>query len=224
MIKIKFSVKNLLVVSALMCGLMFTNCGGGSGSGKKLASNEFLGDLPNLVYQNGFKDSVRNAKEDAEMNKLNPSKISDWEKGAKIKEKFKAQKEEAKKEFNAELEKLKPAIVGKDIPFEMEEGLGYEIISFNVTEIDSYGSVRTNLEVKITDPKEANLMRYANALSVKLHEVDTDGNKIGYEREFNINLSGKTEGATGNYTYYVISFYPKDAVKYVNFDKIKFVK
>ena len=124
-------------------------------------------------------------------------------------------------DHEAEIEKIKTALVGKDIPFEEAEGLGYEVVSFKVTDV-SHGSVSANLEVKLTNPKEAVIMRYADVLSVKLQEIDKAGNELK-NREFNVNLSGKTEGATGNYEYYAISFYPKDAEKYVDFAKVRFL-
>ena len=215
-----------MIIFSVACGMFLASCGGGSGSsGGKLASNPFLGDLPNLFYQKQVSDSIRDAEEKAAFDKLDWKKKSDWEKGEKLKQKFKAQSEEADKKFAAELEKLKTTLVGKDVPFEMEEGLGYEVTSFKVTEVGSYGSVKTELEIKITNPAEAALLRYANALSVKLQEIDKDGNDIGsYPHDFNINLSGKTEGATGNYTYYSISVNGRDAKQSVNFAKIKFIK
>jgi hypothetical protein len=48
--KAKFSVKGLFVVSALACGLVFTNCSGGNGvsCSSTLKTNEYLGKLPAL--------------------------------------------------------------------------------------------------------------------------------------------------------------------------------
>jgi len=210
------------IVFAIICGMFIASCGGGS-VGKKLASNDFLGDLPNIVYQKHLTDSIIKADQKTAMDKLDWNKQSDWKKGEKIKQKFDAKSNEANTKFEAELEKLRPTLTGKAVPFEMEEGLGYEVTSFKVTEVTEYGSVSTELEVKITDPKEAAIMKYVNVLNVKMQEVDKDGNEIGYLRDFNVNLSGKTEGATGNYTYYSVTVRANEQ-KYADFAKIKFIK
>ena len=56
------------IVFAIICGMFIASCGGGS-VGKKLVSNEILGDLPNLVNQKHLTDSVRKAKTEAEESK-----------------------------------------------------------------------------------------------------------------------------------------------------------
>jgi hypothetical protein len=216
-------MKILRNFSVIAMVAMMASCGGSGSSGKKLASNEFLGDLPNLVYQKGYSDSVLNANEKAEMDKLDGSKKSDWEKAAKIDDKYDIKKEEADKKFEAEVEKIKPSLVGKDIPFEVEEGIGYEITSCKVSKVEG-STVYVDFEVKVTDFKVANIERYGNKLILKWHEIDKEGKLMGseYGHVYYLELDKKEDGATGKTTQF-ISISSKEAEKYVNFAKIKFV-
>ena len=208
------------VIFAIVCGIIIAafGCGGGS-SAEKLATNEILGNLPNLVYQKAFSDSVRRDQRDVEMDKLKGSNISDWEKAAKITEKYKIHKKEEDAKFEAEIEKIKPQLVGKDIPFEVEEGLGYEVTSGKITDVSSNGLVSVEVEVKITDIKTADIPRFSKKLITKVLEIDKNGNQIGTENVFYVDLTDSENGATGKATKYIYVSKEK-----VDFAKIKFIK
>ena len=198
--KIKFFVKNLLVVSALMCGLMLTNCGGGSGSNsssKKLVSNDVLGDLPDLVYQHAYADSVFYADR------------SEAEQKAKIEE-FKAKQ-------SAEYKKLAPSIVGNNVPVEVEEGLGYEITSCKIVAME-YSKTIVEYQLKVTDNKAIKTTR-AGQIVVAWQNIDKDGKQIGDNAA---NYSELKDGEANDKIFLIVNSY--NVEQWANFDKIKFVK
>jgi hypothetical protein len=205
-----------------MSVVMMTSCGGGSSSvsGKKLASNEFLGDMPNLVYQKAINDSNRDAQKDAEKEKVR----QDPEKWKKMEDKFDAEEEAAEEHFNAEVEKLKPSLVGKELPFEVEDGCGYEVSGLKISNLNSAG-VQVEFEVTITDGTVIKTQGWGT-LAFYFQAIDKDGNLIGKDyfgefRNTTINMSQKNS-TTANGSFYLVN--DKDAAEMANFAKIKFVK
>ena len=213
-----------LMAAAFICGLMFVNCGGsgGSGGGKELDKNEFLGNMPNLIYQQSLIDSIRNAERNEKMSKLDGNSKSDLEKASKIAEKFSTREEKERKAFEAKLEEAKAELLGKDIPYEVENGTGCEITSCKIIGIDGNG-VNVKVEVKITDAKSANINRYGEFIDFTKQDMDKDGNPISGVGLCRFDLSGKTDGATGKKSTY-ISIYGDNIEQYVNFAKLKFIK
>ena len=209
------------MAAAFICGLMFVNCGG-SGGGKELEKNEFLGNMPNLIYQQSIIDSTRNAERNEKMSKLSGKSKSDYEKASKIAEKFSTRKEEERKAFEEKLEKIKLELVGKEIPYEVEGGAGCEITSCKIINVDGSG-VSVEVEVKITDAKSANINRYVNFIDFTIQDMDKDGNPISGAGLCRFDLSGKTDGSTGKKSTY-ISIYGDNIEQYVNFAKLKFIK
>jgi len=159
------------------------------------------------------------------------SSSSAQEKWDKAKEKFDAREDEEKAKFKAEVEKIKPTLVGKDIPFEVEDGTGYEITSCKISDIEN-DYVYIDFEVKITDIKAAKfdyqgMFDKSNPkLSISTYEVDKNGNRMGSEwnNVLSVEVQEKADGATGKATgstFYIAILNPE---KYMNFAKIKFVK
>jgi hypothetical protein len=213
-----------------MSVVMMTSCGGGSGSvGKKLASNEFLGDLPNLVYQKAINDSIREAKEHTEKEKFKQDNSKNFDKSTgekwkKMEEQFKTEKKAAEEQFNAEVEKLKPSFVGKELPFEVEDGCGYEVSGLKISDLNRAGT-QVEFEVAITDGTVIKTQGWGT-LAFYFQVLDKDGNLIGkdYSGEFRnttINMSQKN-GTTAKGSFYLVDKH--DAAEMVNFAKIKFVK
>jgi len=208
------------IVFAIICGMFIASCGGGS-SGKKLASNDVLGDLPNLLYQRDVTDSIRKAEERAALEKLNPNKKGDWDKAAKIDAKFDARREKEEAAFEAEVAKLKSVLVGKAIPFEMEEGLPYEITSCKIVEVNDGGTLNYEFELKVLDAKAVKAKtNWSNEYYVIGKYLDKDGN------EFDGNSSGvKIPKAEDGETFTHVEWFSMPSpAKYANFAKIKFVK
>jgi hypothetical protein len=214
-----------IIILALVCVMMFTSCGGG---GKKLASNEFLGDMPNLVLQKAVKDSIRDAKKHAERDAFKEKNMgskdkSVWEKAKEMEEKFDAERKAADEQFNAEVEKLKPSLVGKVLPVEVENGCGYEVSNLKISDLST--AVKVEFEVKITD-ESAVTVRNWGTVNFYFQALDKDGNLIGKAyygevRNTSITMSQKN-GTIGKGSFYLVNEH--DAEEMVNFAKIKFVK
>ena len=225
--------KFLSYLIAVIAICMMASCGSGSGSsGKQLASHEIFGDLLNLLYQKSYTDSIFYEEKEAVREKWNNSSSSSaQEKWDKAKEKFDAREDEEKAKFKAEVEKIKPALVGKDIPFEVEDGTGYEITSCKIHDIES-NYVYIEFEVKITDVKAAKfdyqgMFDKSNPkLSISTYEVDKNGNRMGSEwnNVLSVEVPEKADGATGKATGSTFYIAIENPERYMNFAKIKFVK
>ncbi|MCL2597758.1 MAG: hypothetical protein FWD66_08935 [Paludibacter sp.] len=206
------------------------SCGSGS-SGKKLASNDILGDLPNLVYQKSINDSILEAEQTAEESKfkdvkkdLSKSEIEKlWAEAMKIDAKFKEREKAADEKFDAEIEKIKPQLIGKDIPYEVEDGCGYTVSSVKIKDVGNFANAE--FEVSITD-ESAFKTRTWGYVQFCYQLLDKSGNLVDkeYSGEFSstsISMSQKN-GATGKGT---ISIFGRSrAPQIVNFAKIKFIK
>ena len=203
------------IIFAILCGMFIASCGSGGGSGKKIAKNDVLGDLPNVLYQKHFGDSVIDAKEREALKNLKWTE-SDMKKGMKIKEKFKAEREKVDVKYDAEIKKVEEQLLGKDIPFEVEEGLGYKVNSFKITSILKYGVI-AEFEVETTDVKVANIERYSNKLVVQSQNIDKNGNVLG-ETPHYIKLNGKEDGVKATETMLILA-----EKNYADFAKVKFV-
>ena len=216
--------KTFFVVFAIACAMFFASCGGGStGGGKKLAKNDFLGDLPNLVYQKHLTDSIRNAEEKLEGNKLDPNKKGDWKKATEIAEKFKIRRKTEDESFKTDCEKLKPELIGKEIPFETEENTGYEVTYCKISDVEK-GSVYVDFEVRITNTNAAKIIKYGKPqIIVTVQNIKQDGNKLSSDGAYYVELSGRENGATGR-SKRIIAISAEKAEEYVNFAKLRFVK
>jgi len=203
-----------------LSAMMMISCGGGSGSvsSKKLAGNEVFGDLPNLVYQKHFSDSVLKVEQKAELGKLNPKSKSDWEKGSKIKEKFETREREEKAKYEAEIEKIKQQLVGKEIPFEVEEGAGFEITSCKISDVSRYGTVSIDCEAKITDVATVKFSPFSTVLKLEMLAIDKNGNQIIKDDMCHVSFPKVENGAIGKKT---AGFYISK--EFADFAKVKFV-
>jgi hypothetical protein len=215
-------VLNSILAVAIIATL--ASCGGGSGSGssssgKKLAANEFLGDFPNLVYQKHYSDSIWATERGAALEKAGDNE----KKYDKVKETYKAKEKEADAKYAAEVEKMKPSLIGKDIPFEVEEGTGYEIVSCKISDVEG-SRVVIDFELKITDPKAAyfqyqGMFDKSNPkLITSWNYIDKNGNNMISGHADYIEMTEKAIGATGNSKDYM-----DISPEFVDFAKIKFV-
>jgi hypothetical protein len=203
-----------------LSAMMMVSCGGGSSSsGKKLASNDVFGDLPSLKYQYENQDSELKAKAKDEQKNL-PFNESGLKKAKAIDEKYAAKRKATKEKFAADVEKLKPSLIGKAIPYEVEEGAPFEITSCKIVELFDSGSIRYEFELKITDAK-AIQPNWSNEFWVFCDYLDKDGNKFdGNSSGVVIPREEKVDGAT--FTHQEPSSFSSPE-KYVNFAKIRFL-
>ena len=214
----------LVTAVAVVLAALMTGCGGGSStSGKKIATNDVLGDMPNLVYQKAYVDSVLYADRDAQKSKLKGTSKSDFEKSAKISENYKKRSKEEDEKFEANVEKIKSTLIGKDIPFEMADGIGYEVNYCKISEL-KYG-VNVEFEVTLTNESVIRIYQWGT-LSFYYQVLDKDGNVIGKDyygelRNAQISMSQKN-GETAKGNLYLVS--KEDAAQMANFAKIRFVE
>ena len=131
--------------------LLLTSCGGSGGGSEgknvkfqKMPKNEYLGDLVNISCENSARVSASDAQYEEERAKNNekyadnPDKrMQNWE---KIKEANKQRNQKIMEETNANLDKELPALIGKTIPIEVEEGLGFEVMDCKIKKIEKFRS------------------------------------------------------------------------------------
>lgn len=212
-------MKRLEKIAVIALAVMFmASCGGGSDSysGKKIASNEFLGNMPNLVYQKQQSDSIREAKVKEATKDLKFTNESDIKKAMKLSEKFNAEKELAKEKFEADIEALKPSLMGKDIPAEVSEGVGYKIINCKITEISDY-TVYAEFTLEVTDLTAVST--FGKDIIVTWQYVNKNNEPMGGNSAAYIQLSEKANGGTASQRATIVV-----SADYVDFAKIRFIK
>ncbi|MDR1654309.1 MAG: hypothetical protein LBS01_11830 [Prevotellaceae bacterium] len=212
---------NLKKVAVVALIAALASCGGGSGS--KLPANEVLGNVPSIVHQYAQRDSVIEAEEDAAMSKLNPASEADWKKAAKIAEDFKARQKELDMQYEEALAQEQALIVGKDVPVETEDGTGYEVTGAKIVELQK-SQIVVEFELKITDIAAATITGFSKPqIVVFSQEIDKNGNQIGRNSAFYIDITSKENGVTAKGKSYM-QITRHDARQMVDFAKIKFVK
>jgi len=217
-------MKIVKCISVIAVIAMMASCGGGSGSsssGKKLASNDVFGDLPNLIYQHNNQDAELKDEAKKKQEGL-PFNESGLKKAKEIDDKYSAKRKAADEKFFADVEKLKPSLVGKDIPFEVEDGLPYEIISYKIADVGQYGGVSYEITFKILDA-QAITTNWSNEYRMPGCFIDKDGNemeKAGGGCGVVISKEEHVDGAILTQQGVLTTFvFPE---KYVNFAKNRF--
>jgi hypothetical protein len=217
MTKKSSNLRNVVAIAICLAGVtVLSSCSGGSGSsGKKLASNDILGDFPNLVHQQGIKYDTWNDKYTDALEGDSEAKV----------EKLREQWDVEVEKYKAEVEKIKSVIVGKTIPVEVEDGLGFEINSCKISNLSAGekggGDVYYELEVTVTDVKVTGMSKYDKSIRFQVQYLDKAGNQIGDLGWGHIDVSEIADGATGKSTDNYITI--EDAEQFVNFAKLKFV-
>lgn len=229
----------MFCAGAFATALLLTSCGGSGGGGgtkndvkfQKTPKNEILGDLVNISCEYKAKISASNAEYEEARDKNNEKYADNSDKRKQNWEKLKEQKDKRNKkimeETNAAIEKEMATLIGKAIPFECEDGLGFEVVECKINKVD-----------KLTVPQAANLslsftykMKPVDAEKVKKFSnldvvdqykfVDASGNVL-YENidMFGNDMLGLKKGENVEVVRYDVSLGPDMA----NFAKIKFVK
>ena len=176
--------------------LLLTSCGGSGGETeggkteanfKKSPKNEFLGDLVNIAgeYSAKFKANDAEFKEAKQKNK---EKYGESDKGeenyAKLNTKYKEQGKKIMEDANAALAKEKAALIGKALPVEFDEAIGFAISDCKITDVKNYTQPTTNpltlsftYKVKATD---ADALKNLSALDYPIAYtfVDVSGNVL----------------------------------------------
>ena len=231
-------MKKKKVFATLFCAgifatsLILTSCGGGGGSEAKTNSdvkfqkspkNEILGDLVNISSEYAAKWNASEAEYE-EARQKNKEKIS-----AEHKERGKQIVADA----NAALEKEMATLIGKDIPFECEEGLGFEVVECKISGITKHmGSCnRTTLTFNYkVKPVDAKIIEKLDSMRSGLYKcldanenvlLDSKGNEIE-TNVLGISFNEKKQLKNGE-TIEKEGWFVLEPC-FANFAKIKFVK
>ncbi len=206
--------------------ILLSACNGDKGekSLNKLPKNEVLGNIPSLVLQKAQQDSTVKAEYKAEMEKFTEYTEKNLKKAEELTKKYKADLEEIELEFQANLTKEKAQLIGKSIPFEVADGIGYTISDLVITDVEKSGQVVCEHKAQVVDINIASINGNSKPeLIITWTEMDNTGNQIGSNSAAYIGVSAKENNATGTNKMY-ISIRKKNAEQYVNFQKIKFIQ
>ena len=245
-------MKKKKVFATLFCAgifatsLILASCGGGGDSETKTKNevkfqkspkNEILGDLVNISgeYSAKWKTSEDEYEEARQKNMEKYADNSDKREQnyVKISADHKERGKQIVAEANAALEKEMAGLIGKDIPFEVEDGLGFEVAECKISGITKHATscnrttLTFNYKVKPVDAKiieELDSMRSglykcldANEnvlLDSKGNEIETNVLGISYDEKKQLK-NGETIEKEG---WFVLE------PCFANFAKIKFVK
>ena len=131
--------------------VVFTACSD-SLSTKRLPKNDILGNVPSLVYQKVQQDSILEAKFAAEVRN-----VTDSHNFTQLIEKYEKMKEDAEKKFKEALTKEQENLIDKEIPFQIAEGLGYEVTSVKIGNVTKDGEIEFTFTIKIIDASNVDL-------------------------------------------------------------------
>ena len=245
-------MKKKSVFATLFCAgifvssLILTACGGGGDGEAKTKSdvkfqkspkNEILGDLVNISSEYAAKWNASEAEYE-EARQKNKEKYADnsdkrEQNYAKISAEHKERGKQIVADANAALEKEMATLIGKDIPFECEEGLGFEVVECKISGITKHmGSCnRTTLTFYYkVKPVDAKIIEKLDSMRSGLYKcLDANGNVLlnskGNEIETNvlgISFNEKKQLKNGE-TIEKEGWFVLEPC-FANFAKIKFVK
>jgi len=245
-------MKKKKVFATLFCAgifatsLILASCGGGGDGEAKTKSdvkfqkspkNEVLGDLVNISCEYAVKWNASEAEYE-EARQKNKEKYADnsdkrEQNYAKISAEHKERGKQIVADANAALEKEMATLIGKDIPFECEEGLGFEVVECKISGITKHmGSCnRTTLTFNYkVKPVDAKIIEKLDSMRSGLYKcLDAKGNILldskGNEVETNvlgISYNEKKQLKNGE-TIEKEGWFVLEPC-FANFAKIKFVK
>lgn len=246
-------MKKKKVFAALFCAgifatsLILASCGGGGDSETKTKNevkfqkspkNEILGDLVNISgeYSAKWKTSEDEYEEARQKNMEKYADNSDKREQnyVKISADHKERGKQIVAEANAALEKEMAGLIGKDIPFEVEDGLGFEVVECKISEkITKHASScnRTTLTFYYkVKPVDAKIIEKLDSMRSGLYKcldangnvlLDSKGNEIG-TNVLGISYNEKKQLKNGE-TIEKEGWFVLEPC-FANFAKIKFVK
>ena len=245
-------MKKKKVFATLLCAgifatsLILASCGGGGDSETKTKNevkfqkspkNEILGDLVNISgeYSAKWKASEDEYEEARQKNMEKYADNSDKREQnyVKISADHKERGKQIVAEANAALEKEMAGLIGKDIPFECEEGLGFEVVECKISKITKHATScnRTTLTFNYkVKPVDAKIIEKLDSMRSGLYKcLDANGNVLldskGNEIETNvlgISYNEKKQLKNGE-TIEKEGWFVLEPC-FANFAKIKFVK
>jgi len=110
-------------------------------------------------------------------------------------------------------------LIGKNIPYEVEDGAPFEITSCKIVKLFENGGLHYEIELKITDAKVIKT-NWSNEYWIYCDYIDKDGNKFdGSGCGVIMSKQEKVDGATFTHQEPMSFSSPEN---YVNFAKIRF--
>ena len=236
----------LFCASIFATSLILASCGGGGDSETKTKNevkfqkspkNEILGDLVNISCEYTAKWNASETEYEDARQKNKEKYADNSDKREQNYQKISASHKERGKqiidEANAALEKEMAGLIGKDIPFEVEDGLGFEVVECKISKITKHATscnrttLTFNYKVKPVDAKiiekldsmRSGLYKCLDAnenvlLDSKGNEIETNVLGISYDEKKQLK-NGETIQKEG---WFVLE------PCFANFAKIKFVK
>ena len=181
----------LVAGCAIASILLFAACGGGGTSKpslnvKSYPENEVLGNAPNILFQFCQKDSIISNYYDNELREIRDEaeKVESESKLKKLYEKYdlldaeeEAELDKLWDEKEAAIEKEKAKLIGKEIPFEIEEGTWYDITDLTITNFEK-GYVSIVGTIKVKDEEQVNKPNMYYYPIIPFICLDSQGNEI----------------------------------------------
>ncbi|MBQ6306315.1 MAG: hypothetical protein IJK78_07105 [Bacteroidales bacterium] len=243
-------MKKKKVFATLFCAgifatsLILASCGGGGDSETKTKNevkfqkspkNEILGDLVNISCEYATKWNASEAEYE-EARQKNMEKYADnsdkrEQNYLKISESHKERGKQIVADANAALEKEMAGLIGKDIPSEVEGGLGFEVVECKITGITKHATScnRTTLTFNYkVKPVDAKIIEKLDSYSWLYKSLDANGNVL-------LDSQGNEIAEVGGFSYNEKKQLKNGEIvekegwfvlqpSYANFAKIKFVK
>lgn len=218
--------------------LLLTSCGGGEGGGKnnvkieKFPKNEILGNMVNIVNEHYVLDSIYDTEIKELKNKYDVKNEKEYEKYKEEYIKLTEKEEKLNADYQSAVEAEKVNLIGKPIPFEMEDDLGYEVTECKIVDVNKHGGFKMSINVKLTDPSKLSLVGFKKVnFYSHIQYIDKNGNIIQNRNEnvgnlFEVSLPDKNVGTVGTgESWEDIGWYSgRFAKNFANFAKIRFVK
>jgi hypothetical protein len=217
--------------------LLLTSCGGGEGGGKnnvkieKFPKNEILGNMVNIVNEHYVLDSISDLEIKELKNKYDVKNEKEYEKYKNEYIKLTEKAEKLNADYYSAVEAEKVNLIGKSIPFEMEDDFGYEVTECKIVDVNKYGGFKMSINVKLTDPDKALAGSRRPNFNCYLQYLDKNGNIIQNRDEyighlFEVSLPDKNVGTEGTATSWEdIGWHSgRYAKNFANLAKVRFVK
>jgi ABC-type antimicrobial peptide transport system permease subunit len=215
----------LIAGCAIASILLFAACGGGGTASfssikvKDFPENEVFGKVPVIFRQTWIKDSIIQEIYQAERDRIREKSNYD-ELDDKLTKDRKLAEQKVGEELETVIENEKAKLIGKKVPFELEEGAWYEITDLYVSDLVPDG-IRLTGSFKVVDETQARKsfdkyyypMIYFVYLDSKGNESSDLGVDLGYRKPDDI-----------NFITTLTRYTPDHCQTLLDFAKIKFLK
>ena len=205
--------------------LLLTSCGGGGTASfssikvKDFPENEVFGKVPVIYRQTWIKDSIIGEIYQAERDRIREKSNYD-ELDDKLTKDRKLAEQKVGEELETVIENEKAKLIGKKVPFEIEEGAWYEITDLYVSDLFTDG-IRLTGSFKVVDETQAkkSFDKYYYPMIYFVY-LDSKGNESS---DLGVDLGYRKADDT-NFIITLTRYTPDHCRTLLDFSKIKFVK